>query len=269
MNSFPKKSLIAMIGLKALPGSPLYEGSEAAVIDRAMQDLEIYRQSGVDAILVENSADLPYVKPPLEEAAVDLVQHICELIRARCRLPVGLQLLEAANEQALRIAATSRLDFIRAEGFVFAHIGGAGLIEGCAGRLLRLRKSLQAEGVRVFADIRKKHCAHALTGDLPLTEHARQAEFFRADGLIITGPRTGAEPDPGDLRATRHVSALPILVGSGMDPQNLERYFPLADGFIVGSAFREGGAFLGQLDPGRLERFMDSFRRLKSGPGPG
>ena len=253
-----------MIGLSPLPDSPFFGGSEQAVIDRAMQDVECYIEAGVDALLVENSGDLPYIKAPLADRTCYLVEQICSLIRQRFKKPIGLQMLEAANESAMRIAASTGLDFIRAEGYVFAHIGGAGLIEGCAGKVLRLRKRLKADHVRVFADVRKKHCSHAITGDLPLTEHVRQADFFHADGVIITGPRTGAEPETDDLVATRSVCKLPVLIGSGMDKSNLKTFFPHVDGFIVGSTFRNNGAFLEQLNPDRLESFMDEFRRLKS-----
>jgi predicted TIM-barrel enzyme len=37
----------------------------------------------------------------------------------------------------------------------------------------------------------------------------------------------------------------------------------LADGFIVGSTFRENGDYLGRLNPMRLERFVKTFRRLR------
>ena len=265
--NFPQKSLIAMIGLRPLPGSPCYGGSEQAIVDRALRDLELYAEAGVDAILLENSGDLPYIKPPLQKETYLAVSRIAKLVRRRFKKPVGLQLLEAANEQALHIAADNGLDFIRAEGYVFAHIGGAGLIEGCAGQILRLRRSLQADHIQVFADVRKKHCSHALTGDLDLAEHVRQADFFRADGIIVTGPRTGAEPEVDDLRESRAASRLPLLIGSGMTRDNLHLHFPHADGFIVGSSLRENGEFLGDLCPDRLEAFMDEFRRLKSAAG--
>ena len=262
--SLASKSLIAMIGLKPLPGSPGYGGSESAIIEQALADLQVYADAGVDALLIENSGDVPYIKPPLDVVDVELVRHVCSLVRMRFNGPVGLQLLEAANEQALRVAAAADLDFIRCEGYVFAHIGGAGLIEGCAGKLLRLRSQMNAGGIKVFADVRKKHCSHALTGDLPITEHVRQAEFFRTDGVVVTGPRTGAEPDIADLESVAGATTLPRLIGSGMTAGNIERYFPHADGFIVGSTFREGGKFLANLQKDRLEAFMDAFRRLKS-----
>jgi membrane complex biogenesis BtpA family protein len=263
-NKFPDSSLIAMIGLMPLPDSPGYGGSEEAVVNRALEDCEIYSRAGVDALLIENSGDLPYVKPPLSDQAVQLVEHISRLIRMRFKKPIGLQLLEAANEQAMLVAANTGLNFIRAEGYVFAHVGGAGLIEGSAGKILRLRKSLKAESIQVFADVRKKHCSHALTGDLDISEHVRQADFFHADGIIVTGPRTGAEPDLSDLERCQAASQLPVLIGSGMDTGNLDKYFAFADGFIVGSTFRKKGRFLEKLCPDRLEVFVEEFRRLKS-----
>ena len=39
----------------------------------------------------------------------------------------------------------------------------------------------------VLADIKKKHSSHAITADLDIGETAQAAEFFRADGVIVTG----------------------------------------------------------------------------------
>jgi len=258
------KALIAMIGLKPLPGSPGYDGSEQAIIERALADLELYAAAGADAILIENSGDLPYIKPPLDDRALGLVADLAAMIRSRYAGPIGLQLLEAANLEALEVAHSAGLDFLRVEGYVFAHIGGAGLIEGCAGKLLRRRRQLGADCLSVFADVRKKHCSHAITGDLALAEHVRQAEFFKTDGLVITGPRTGARPEICDLQEAAAASPLPKLIGSGMNRDNIASFYPHADGFIIGSTFRKEGEFLGELDPDRLESFMDVFRRLKS-----
>jgi membrane complex biogenesis BtpA family protein len=214
----------------------------------------------VEVILLENSHDLPYVKPPLPEAALNLMRTVAGEVRRGFPGPIGLQMLEAANETALEVAASADLDFIRVEGYVFAHIGGAGLIEGCAGKLLRRRKELGCAHVKLFADVKKKHCSHALTGDLDIVDEAKQAEFFLVDGLIVTGARTTEPPSLAELRRVRRQARVPVLVGSGMTRENIRKYQPLADGFIVGSTFREGGRFLGQLDPARLAAFMRAFR---------
>ncbi|HJT80015.1 MAG TPA: BtpA/SgcQ family protein, partial [Chthoniobacterales bacterium] len=184
-------------------------------------------------------------------------------VRKKFTGPIGIQMLEAANETALEIAHAADLDFLRVEGYVFAHVGGAGLIEGCAGRLLRKRTEIGADHIRVFADVKKKHCAHALTGDLDITDEIKQAEFFLVDGVIVTGARTTEPPSATELRGVKKAARVPVIIGSGMTPENIKTYYPLADGFIVGSTFRQDGQFLGALDPKRLDAFMKVFRRLK------
>ena len=256
-----------MIAVLPLPGSPLYKGDDEHIVARALSDLRHYSDAGVDAIVIENSHDLPYIKPPLPARAVELVTRIAREARHRFSGPIGIQLLEAANETALEIAHAATLDFVRVEGYVFAHVGGAGIIEGCAGRLLRKRKDLGCEHIKVFADVKKKHCSHALTGDLDILDEIKQAEFFQVNGVVVTGARTAEPPSAAELRRCEKHARVPVLVGSGMTLQNIRTYFPLADGFIVGSTFREGGLFLGSLQPRRLAGFMKVFASLSGRRG--
>ena len=46
---------------------------------------------------------------------------------------------------------------MRAEGFVFSHVGDEGWMDSCAGDLLRYRRIIAADNVLVFTDIKKKH----------------------------------------------------------------------------------------------------------------
>jgi membrane complex biogenesis BtpA family protein len=252
-----------MIAVLPLPGSPRYDGNDDRILAQALSDLHHYKEAGVDALVLENSHDLPYIKPPLPAEAIRLLQKIANAVRKRFDGPIGLQMLEAANEAALEIACKADLDFMRVEGFVFAHVGGAGLIEGCAGKLLRLRKKLGCEHIKVFGDVKKKHCSHALTGDLDILDEVKQAEFFLVDGVIVTGARTAEPPSVAELRRVKKHAHVPVLIGSGITRKNLQTYLPLADGFIVGSTFREGGRFLGMLERKRLDGFMEAFRSLR------
>lgn len=267
MRELPNKFLAAMIAVRPLPGSPGYEGDDEAIIAEAVSDLEHYVAAGVDAVVLENSHDLPYVRPPVPDTAFSLMETVSREVRRRYDGPVGIQMLEAANDEALAIANSADLDFVRVESYVFAHVGGAGLIEGCAGRILRERKRLGCQHIRVFGDIKKKHCSHALTGDLDIVDELKQAEFFKVDGVVVTGPRTGEPPDHGDLERLTRVASVPVLIGSGMTPENVASYVPLVDGFIVGSTFRRGGEFLAELVPARLNEFVEVFRRaVEEGP---
>jgi membrane complex biogenesis BtpA family protein len=259
----PNKFLGAMIAVLPLPGAPRYGGDDERIIAEALSDLRHYLEAGVDAIVLENSHDLPYIKPPLPARAIEVMSRVAWEARSQFAGPIGIQVLEAANETALEIAHEADLDFLRVEGYVFAHVGGAGLIEGCAGRILRQRKERGCEHVKVFGDVKKKHCSHALTGDLDILDEIKQAEFFLVDGVIVTGARTTEPPAVAELRCVKKHARVPVLIGSGMTPDNIEAYFPLADGFIVGSTFRQDGRFLGALEAKRLEAFMSVFRRLR------
>jgi len=160
VRTLPPKFLAAMIAVLPLPGSPLYDGDDQKVKDQALADLEVYKKAGVDSILFENDHDLPYIQPPLDEKGIVLMTNIVNQARERFDGPIGIQMLEAANISSLEIAAEADLDYIRVEAFVFAHVGGSGIINGSAGKILRRRKELKAEHIKVFADVKKKHGSH-------------------------------------------------------------------------------------------------------------
>jgi len=265
----PPKFLAAMIAVLPLPGSPLYDGNDQKIVDRALADLEVYIKADVDSIILENDHDLPYIQPPLDEKAVALMTKIAKEVRRRFDGPVGVQMLEAANITSMEIAAEADLDYIRVEAFVFAHVGGSGIINGSAGKILRRRKQLKAEHIRLFADVKKKHGSHSLTIDLDIKDEIMQAEFFMADGVIVTSQFTGLNPDKDELLKAKSVTKLPVLIGSGMTAENIQDYISLADGFIVGSYFRKDGKFLEKLDPERLNKFMRAFVLAKSVAGSG
>ena len=111
----------------------------------------------------------------------------------------------------------------------------------------------------MFTDVKKKHGSHSLTIDLDIKDEIMQTEFFLADGVIVTSQFTGLYPDKNDLIKAKEATKLPVLIGSGMNIDNIADYLPLADGFIVGSYFRKDGKFLEKLEPERLNRFMDQF----------
>ena len=102
------------------------------------------------------------------------------------------------------------------------------------------------------------------TDDLDILDEIKQAEFFLVDGIIVTGARITEPPEPAELRRVKKNARVPVVIGSGMTSQNIKTYFPLADGFMVGSTFRRDGQFRSPLDPRRLETFMKAFRRLRS-----
>nr|XP_057934855.1 uncharacterized protein F13E9.13, mitochondrial [Doryrhamphus excisus]XP_057934856.1 uncharacterized protein F13E9.13, mitochondrial [Doryrhamphus excisus]XP_057934857.1 uncharacterized protein F13E9.13, mitochondrial [Doryrhamphus excisus] len=259
-----KGVVMGMIHVQALPGSPLGRMKMSDIIEEACKEASIYRDAGLDAVILENMHDVPYSLSPGPEVCACMTA-VCAAVRNVCPdMPLGVQLLSSANRQALAVALASGLDFIRAEGFVFSHVADEGPVHACAADLLRYRKMIGAEHVLVFTDIKKKHSSHALTADLSIEETARAAEFFLSDGLIVTGTSTGQEADPRELRDVSRCVTIPVLVGSGVTYDNMERYLA-AHGLIVGSDFKDGGVWSAGVDAERVVRFMTKMRRLRGG----
>ncbi|XP_018594417.1 uncharacterized protein F13E9.13, mitochondrial [Scleropages formosus] len=257
-----KSVVIGMVHVKALPGTPLSRLSVSEVIEEACQEAEIYRNAGIDGLIIENMHDLPYTFDVGPEVCACMTA-VCTAVRRTCpSLPLGVQILSAANQQALAVGHASGLDFIRAEGYVFSHVADEGLLNACAGELLRYRKRIGAEHVQIFTDIKKKHSSHALTADVSVEETARAAEFFLSDGVILTGTATGVQASPHELREILQAVRLPVLIGSGVTRENVEEYLD-ASAMIIGSHFKKGGYWANALDPERVKRFMGKVCELR------
>ena len=250
------KTIVGMIHVRALPGAPKHAGGMAPILDQALAEAETYRACGIHALMVENMHDVPYVQHPGPEIATAMAVVAREVKRAHPQIPLGLQILAGANQEALAAALAAGADFIRAEAFVFGHVADEGYMDSCAGALLRYRKAIGAEAIAVFTDIKKKHSAHAVTADVDIVQTAHAAEFFLSDGLILTGAATGEAASIDELRAVYAATKLPVLVGSGITAANVKDYLPLADAFIVGSHFKRDGYWENPLDPDRIRRLL-------------
>ena len=255
------RALVGMLHVGPLAGSPLHRATSSAIDEQvatAVSQAEIYRAAGFHGLIVENMFDRPYLKGRVGPETVAALTAIAREVRRAVPLPLGIQVLAAANEEALAVALACGAGFVRVEGFVFAHVADEGLVEAAAGPLLRYRAAIGAEQVRIFADVKKKHAAHALTADLDIVETARAAEFALADGVIVTGVATGRPADPAEVEAVAAAVEIPTLVGSGVTPTNIAS-FAAADGLIVGSSVKQRGDWRLPLDPDAVHRLADAF----------
>jgi hypothetical protein len=129
-----------------------------------------------------------------------------------------------------------------------------GLIEGRAHRTLQYRRLLGAD-IAIFADVLVKHAAPVR----PVSAAQAAAETaYRglADALLVTGSATGEETDPRRVEEVkRAVPDRPVLVASGVTPQNIGAY-AAADGFVVGTWLKKGGVTQNAVDPSRVRRLV-------------
>jgi membrane complex biogenesis BtpA family protein len=256
-----QRALIGAIHTGGLPGTPNADRGVNAIAEECAAEARIYAAAGFHGLIIENTHDRPYLKGSVGPEVAAAMAVIGYSVRRTSGLPLGIQVLAAANQTALAVAHACGACFVRVEGFVFAHVADEGLIESSAGELLRYRRIIGADDIRVFADIKKKHSAHAITADVDLAETARAAEFFLADGVIVTGVSTGQPADPGEVQSVSQAVKLPTLVGSGITAENIGSYSD-ADALLVGSSVKQDGVWSGRLDDARVRALSRAFMAL-------
>lgn len=258
-----RPAFIAMIHVQALPGTPRNAQSIAEIARLATEEARMLADCGVDAIILENMHDTPYLRQRVGPEIVAAMTAVTAQVRAAVSLPLGVQVLAGANRAAISIALATGAQFIRAENYVFAHVADEGLMpQADAGPLLRFRRRIAADAIEVFADIKKKHSAHSITADVDLAETARAAEFFGASGVIVTGSATGQPTAESDVALVRQSVGIPVLVGSGTTPRNLPDLAPHVHGFIIGSWLKHDGAWFNPLDLKRVQEMSAAFQKL-------
>jgi membrane complex biogenesis BtpA family protein len=253
------KPVIGVIHVGALPGTPRSSQSVAELVRIARDEARVYREGGVDGVIIENMHDVPYLKGAVGPEIVAAMTAIGLEVKSECGLLVGIQILAGANLEAMAVAHAAGLDFIRAEGYAYAHVADEGIIEASAAKLLRYRKMIGAERVQVWTDVKKKHSAHAITADVSLGQTAETVEFMGADCVIVTGSVTGEAPKVADVKEAKSHCHLPVFLGSGISEANIKEFYNEADGFIIGSAFKVDGLWSNTIDPARVTRFMKSL----------
>jgi membrane complex biogenesis BtpA family protein len=261
------KAIIGMVHLLPLPGAPAYEGwSIDVIVERAVREAKIYEENEVDGVIVENMWDLPYYSgasriPPEEIAAHAVVAR--EVVKS-VSIPVGITVIHNGGRVALGIAKAAGAKFIRVCLYTGAAVWDTGELDhGNAAELVRLRKHLYAEDIKFFVDVVKKHSV--VFPGIDLVTHAKWSDFYLADAIIVTGRMTGEPPTPEDVKLVKEVVGdTPVLVGSGLTPDNAEKLLKYADGAIVGTYFKVNGVVQNPVDPERVRRLMSVVKRLRS-----
>ncbi len=257
--------VIGVIHALPLPGAPDHDGRAMAdIVEHALDEAARYEQAGVDGLVVENHGDIPFLKPEdIGHETVAAMAVLVHRVRAQTGLPTGVSVLANGALPALAVAAAGEAGFVRVNQWANAYVANEGIVEGPAARALRYRARLGAKAIRVFADVHVKHGAHAITADRSIEELTRDNEFFHADAAIATGQRTGDVATVEELATIKAATTLPVLVGSGVDVENVGDILAVADGVIVASSLKRDGVWWNRVDPDRADAFMSEVRRLR------
>ncbi len=245
--------LIGVVHLQPLPGAPLWAGDLEAVQAAALADARAYVEGGADGLIVENFGDAPFWGERVPPETVASMARIATAVVAAIPLPVGLNVLRNDALAALAIAQASGARFIRVNVLTGATVTDQGLLQGPAAELLRRRRLLGAEGIRILADVLVKHGAPL--APLMLEEAVRDVlARGGADGVIVSGSGTGLPTSLDDLRRARSAaSGAPVLIGSGACLETMATLAAACDGVIAGTALKLEGLVHRPVEAARVE----------------
>ncbi|HUE70309.1 MAG TPA: BtpA/SgcQ family protein [Pirellulaceae bacterium] len=251
-----RPAVIGMLHAPPLPGSPAGELPMPEIVSFILRDAESLAGGGVDGLLIENFGDAPFYPGAVPPATTAQLTRLAVEVRKRFSLPLGINVLRNDALAALSIAAAADAQFIRVNILSGARLTDQGIIQGPAHELLRLRKQLNAQPIRVLADVDVKHSASLAPRPLA-DETADLVHRAGADGLIVSGSGTGRKTSLDDLKAVKAAAAgRPVFVGSGISAANIGEYASQADGLIVGSSLKANGDVRQHVDPLRVKELL-------------
>jgi len=250
-STFP---IIGCVHLQPLPGSPGFSGDLKTVRDQALSEAQMLEDQGVHGLIIENFGDTPFYKKKVPAHTIANMTSIARDIRKQVQLPIGINVLRNDAEAALCIAQAVEAQFIRINIHMHAMVTDQGLVEGKSYRTLRLRKLLQTD-IKIFADINVKHASSIVKPDL-LQWSEDLIYRGRADALIVSGSGTGKSIDEEELLLLSKKKLAPIILGSGVNTDNLLELSRFSDAAIVGSYFKEEGVATNNVSSDRIRKFI-------------
>lgn len=261
-NLFARESrtLVGMIHLPPMPGSPRHDGTGLQEIEaRAVGEAELLAAAGFDAVMLQNTGDGPGRK---DADVVEIAQMaaIGRVVRQAADIPVGVNVLKNGVESAFAIASAVRAEFVRIKVYVGAVVGSEGIVEGAAYRALTVRRKLGLDHVAILADVGDRTSRQL--ADVPLPELADWAlRHGSADALVVTG-RNATETREMLNELRRADIAAPLIVGGGVDRSTVAELLTMADGAIVGTALKSFAGFDQPISAERAHEFVVSARAV-------
>jgi uncharacterized protein len=251
------KTIIGMVHLPALPGTPLYDEATGmdGVRDWVRRDLDALQQGGIHAVMFCNENDRPY-QLDADFASVAAMSDVVASIRDELIVPFGVNVLWDPRA-TLAVATATGASFCR-EIFTGAFAGDFGVWVRSAGDAFRYRRQLGAEHVKLMFNINAEFAQQL--APRPVADVAKSVAFSSSpDAILISGPITSQPTSASALAEVADAiksTSIPIMVNTGFKASNAQELLAYADGAIVGSSLKVDGVTWNRVDINRVKELM-------------
>ena len=257
-----EKPIIAMCHLHAMPGDPSYDaaGGMAAVVEAGRRDLLALQEGGVDAVMISNEFSRPYLTR-VETVTVAAMARVIGELLPEITVPRGVNVLWDAVA-TLDLAAAVGAKFVR-EVFSGAYASDFGVWSTNPGQTMRHQYQIGAQGVRRLYNIYPEGAAYL--AQRSMADIAKSTVFNTLpDGICISGITAGAPTDTSVLAEVKKaIPEVPVFVNTGLRLETLEQQLSVADGAVVGTAFKRDGYTWNAVELPRVKKLMKAVKAFR------
>ncbi len=227
--------------------------------DFLLSNARVFSEGGIRAIKIQDETR------ERDRAAPQTVARMSALGRAfRKEFPeLQLGIIVQAHDgiAPLAIADAADAHFVRLKVFVGAAINAEGTRNALCVEATRYRRNIGRPDIRIYADVHDRTC-------VPVTPVSNEtaalwAESMGADGVVITG--SNFPETIGRVAAARAAGIkCPILIGGGVNADNIAGALAAADAVVVSTSLLRDGAACDDFDlwdKDKIRRLMDAAQR--------
>lgn len=234
------KTATPVMGMLHLKGD-----TDQEVLDRAKEEIEIYYQNQVDAVIVENYFGSV---EQMELVLAYLQEHYPKKI-------YGVNCLDN-DTKGFELARTYCAKFLQLDS-VAGHLTPEEEVE--------FERFIQEERKRtkalVFGGVWFKYQPYRSGRTL---EEDLEIGITRCDAVVVTQDKTGQETSMNKIKHYREqIGAKPLIIGAGVTTENVKEQFSIGDGAIVGSYFKDSYKDVGDVDAIHVKTFMDRVMEVR------
>ena len=230
-----KKVILGMIHLAG--------GNVGEKVTRALSEIDIYQEEGLDGAIVED----------YHGSLVDVENTLKVLSKDLFEIKIGVNTLRDPY-LAFELANKYRASFIQ-----FDTIQASAGDENNPKRFNeQLYNSLREKypHIFVFGGVRFKY--------IPPTGKTLEEDILdgmsKCDAIVTTGEGTGIETPTQKLRDFRNIMGnFPLIDGAGVNDRNIVEQMSIADGAIIGSYFKRGDT-KARVDKQYVKKLVDLVR---------
>jgi membrane complex biogenesis BtpA family protein len=258
-----EKPVIGMCHMHAMPGDPKFDSAKGLdwVYDQARTEMTALQDGGIDAIMFSNEFSLPYLTK-VETITVASMAAIIGELKNEIKIPYGVNVLWDPSA-SLDLAMATGAQFVR-EIFTGVYASDFGLWNTNIGEVVRHQYRIGAEHVRLLFNIVPESAVYL--GNRQIGEIAQSTVFNnQPDALCVSGLTAGAEASAQTLQLVKEaVPDTPVFANTGVRLDNVQEQLDIADGAVIGTAFKQAGNTWNSIEIERVKAIMEKVRELRS-----